>query len=572
MSSMEGIGASPGIAIGRALVLERPPRVARGQLLEDDAAVQREIELYYTAVRRSVAEIREILSREAVSLEGEGSGILEVQVELLGDPQMEKDVLRKIREDRKYAHDAVLEAVGDIADLFREIEDAYIKERAADVQDMGGRLLKNLEDVSEDVPSIDADTILVTWDLAPSHTLSLDTSLVNGLITGAGGSTSHAAIIARSRGIPAVVGCGEEVRGISTRDTVILDGETGEVILNPGAEVLEAYTLKQGIYQEKAKLLQSLRGRPSMTRDGQAIPLLGNIAGPADLNLVHAYGGEGVGLLRTELLFMGRESLPSEDEQFAFYKALALQSKGKPLSIRTLDLGGDKPLPYLPFPAEENPALGYRAIRVCLDRTDIFLPQLRAILRASPWGKLKIMLPMISGVAEVREAKALLTEAKRQLSAEGISYNKDIPVGIMIEVPAAALCADLLAREVDFFSIGTNDLAQYTLAADRMNPKVASLYDAFHPAVLRLIQQVITQAHLHHVRVSLCGELASDPLATLLLIGMGLDELSVNPASIPAVKNVIVHHSRSAAGAISRHVLGMDDTARIRAYLQETAL
>jgi phosphotransferase system enzyme I (PtsI) len=569
---MEGIGASPGIAIGKALVLERPQTVARGQLLDDDAAVQREIDLYYTAVRRSIAEIRDILSREAVSLEGEGSGILEVQVELLGDPQMEREVLRKIREDRKYAHDAVLEAVGDITDLFRDIEDAYIKERASDVQDMGHRLLRNLEGGAEDTPGVDADTILVAWDLAPSHTLSLDTSRINGFITGAGGSTSHAAIIARSRGIPAVVGCGSAVNGISSRDTVILDGETGEVILNPGADVLQAYTVKQRVYLEKAKLLQSLKGKSSMTRDGQAIPLLGNIAGPADLNLVHAYGGEGVGLLRTELLFMDRESLPSEEEQFAFYKAMALQSKGKPLSIRTLDLGGDKPLPYLPLPPEENPALGYRAIRVCLDRKDIFLPQLRAILRASPWGKLKILLPMISCLAEVREAKALIAEAKRQLTTEGVTFNKHIPVGIMIEVPGAALSADLLAREVDFFSIGTNDLVQYTLAADRMNPKVASLYDPFHPAVLRLIQQVIAHAHVHHIRVSLCGELASDPLATMLLIGMGLDELSVNPAAIPAIKNVIVHHSRSAAGTFSRHVLGMDDAVRIRAYLQETAL
>ena len=566
---MEGIGASPGIAIGKALVMERPERVARGQLLDGEADVQREIDLYYSAVRRSIAEIRDILAREGTSLEGEGSGIMEVQVELLGDPQMERDVFRKIREEGKYAYDAVLETIREIADMFREIDDAYISERAADVQDMGSRLLKNLEGADEDVLRLDTDTILVAWDLAPSHTLSLDTSRVNGFVTGAGGRTSHAAIIARSRGIPAVVGCGDRLRAITPRDTVILDGETGEVIVNPADDVLKAYTLKQEAYLEKTRLLQSLRGKPSMTSDGWAVPLMANIATPSDLNLVHAYGGEGVGLLRTELLFMDRDAMPAEEEQFAFYKAMALQSKGKPLCIRTFDLGGDKPLPYLPLPAEENPALGYRAIRVCLDRKDIFVPQLRAILRASPWGKLKILFPMISGVPEVREAKAVLEEAKRQLAREGVGFNKDIPVGVMIEVPSAALCADLLAREVDFFSIGTNDLIQYTLAADRMNEKVASLYDPYHPAVLRLIHNVITQARAQLVRVSLCGELASDPLATLLLIGMGLDELSVNPASIPAVKNVIVHHTRTSAQAISQRVLGMDNARKIRSYLQE---
>jgi phosphoenolpyruvate-protein phosphotransferase (PTS system enzyme I) len=561
---MEGIGASPGIAIGKALLMERTERVARGQLLDGPDAVRREELLYYTAVARSISEIRNL----GTSVDSEGRDILEVQVELLSDPEMQMDVLRRIKEGRQHAYDAVLEAIRDMSALFEGMQDAYIAERSTDVQDMGERLLRNLEENGPPTAVAGPDTILIAWDLAPSDTLSLDTSRVHGFVTGTGGRTSHAAIIARSRGIPAVVGCGPALRGIASGATVILDGETGRVILNPGADELKAYTLKKQAYQEKAKLLQALRGKPSMTADGRVIPLMANIATPSDLSLVHAYGGEGVGLLRTEFLFMGRDTFPTEEEQFAFYKAMALQSRGKPLSIRTLDLGGDKPLPYLPLPAEENPALGYRAIRVCLDRKDIFLPQLKAILRAGVWGKVKVLFPMITSVQEVREAKAVLEEAKDELTRAGIGFSPDIPVGIMIEVPGAALIADLLAAEVDFFSIGTNDLIQYTLAADRMNEQVAAHYDPYHPAVLRLIHQVIVQAHAHHVRVSLCGEMASDPLATLLLVGMGLDEFSVNPGSIPSVKNVIVHHSLAAAEAVCRQVLEMDQSSHIRSYLQ----
>lgn len=567
MTHIEGIGASPGIAIGKALVLEREQRVIHGRLLKDRAEVDREIGQYHTAVRRSIAEIRGIL--DTARPDSDSADILEVQIELLGDPQMERDVVQKITAGMKTAYDATLETVGEITELFHGLEDNYIRERSADIQDMGNRLLRNLEGATEQTLTAEAGTILVAGDLAPSHTLTLDTSRVSGLLTGAGGRTSHAAIIARSRGIPAVVGLDDALWEIVPGDAIILDGETGTVIVRPDAAVLEAYQAKQRKYEEKAALLQSLRGKPSMTQDGWAVPLLANVASMADLNLVQAYGGEGVGLLRTELLFMDRATMPTEEEQFSFYKAIAQHTKGKPLTIRTLDLGGDKPLPYLPLPVEENPALGYRAIRVCLERPDIFLPQLKAILRASAWGKVKILFPMVSTVTEVREARALLDEAKRQLTREGLGFNKEIPVGVMIEVPAAAYSADLLARDVDFFSIGTNDLVQYMMAADRMNPRVAGLYDPFHPSVIRVLQFVIQQAQRQLVRVSLCGEMASDPLATLLLVGLGIDELSVNPGSIPLVKNTIVHHNRSTAQAIAKRVLNMDTAAQIRACLQE---
>ncbi|HTJ10884.1 MAG TPA: phosphoenolpyruvate--protein phosphotransferase [Dinghuibacter sp.] len=567
MTQIEGIGASPGIAIGKALVIEREERVTRGRLLADPTEIAREIEQYRFAVRRSIAEIRGIL--DTARPDTDSADILEVQIELLGDPQMERDVVQKISTGMKTAYDATLETVGEITELFHGLEDNYIRERSADIQDMGNRLLRNLEGAAEPALSAEAGTILVAWDLAPSHTLTLDTSRVNGLLTGAGGRTSHAAIIARSRGLAAVVGFGEAIQGITPGDTIILDGETGTVIIDPEPAVLDTYTTRQQAQQAKAALLHALRGKPSVTQDGWAVPLLANVASMADLNLVQAYGGEGVGLLRTELLFMDRDTMPTEEEQFSFYKSIARHTKGKPLTIRTLDLGGDKPLPYLPLPAEENPALGYRAIRVCLREPDIFLPQLKAILRASAWGKVKVLFPMISTVAEVREARALLDEAKRQLTREGVGFNKEIPVGVMIEVPAAAYIADLLAREVDFFSIGTNDLVQYMLAADRMNPRVAGLYDPFHPAVIRLLQFVVQQAQRQLVRVSLCGEMASDPLATLLLIGLGVDELSANPASIPLVKNTVVSHTRSAAQALAKRVLTMDNAAQIRACLEE---
>jgi phosphotransferase system enzyme I (PtsI) len=413
------------------------------------------------------------------------------------------------------------------------------------------------------------DTIVIATDLSPSDTISMDSSRVIGFATEIGGSTSHAAIIARSRGLPAVAGCGDALKSIKDNDTILLDGQAGLVLINPDQRIIEEYRLKRAAHIEKTRLLQSLKDIPSTTVDGMEITLLANIATAADMDHALDYGSKGVGLLRTELLFMGRESFPTEEEQYVFYKTIALRSGNKPVTIRTIDIGGDKPLPYFGLPKEQNPFLGYRAIRICLDRKDIFLTQLRAILRASLFGKFKIMFPMIGNILEIRSAKEILVEAKNELIKEGVGFDENIPVGIMIEIPAAAITADLLAKEVDFFSIGTNDLCQYTLAVDRMNEKIKDLYDPFNPGVLRLIHYTIEQAHKNKIGVGMCGELASDPLATLLLVGMGLDEFSMNAAFVPVIKNIIIHNSRTAAEEVFKAVSAMDNSQNIKNYLKE---
>ncbi|HEY4197367.1 MAG TPA: phosphoenolpyruvate--protein phosphotransferase, partial [Mucilaginibacter sp.] len=356
---------------------------------------------------------------------------------------------------------------------------------------------------------------------------------------------------------------------ILDNDVIILDGQTGAVIVNPDQDMVKQYEIKREAWLHQTELLKSLKDTPAKTTDGKSIKLLANVADAAEMAHAIEFGAEGSGLFRTEFLFLGRDSFPTEDEQFAFYKAVALKAKNKPVTVRTLDIGGDKQLPYFDFPEEQNPFLGYRAIRFCLDRKDIFITQLKAILRASAFGKLKIMFPMIASVQEVRAAKQVLEEAKSELQRDGISFDQAIKVGIMIEIPSAAIMADLLAKEVDFFSIGTNDLCQYTLAVDRMNEKIKDLYDPFNPGVLRLINYVIDQAHKNGIEVSMCGELASDPKATLLLLGMGLTEFSMSAASIPQVKNLIIQHSIAKAKQVCEDVMKMDDSTGILNYLEK---
>jgi phosphotransferase system enzyme I (PtsI) len=397
----------------------------------------------------------------------------------------------------------------------------------------------------------------------------LDISKVAGIATQAGSGTSHAAIIAKAKGIPAVVGCGASLYGVKTDDPVIVDGTDGVVIVQPSQTMLDEYIFRKETFAKQAVSLSSLKDVAATTTDGVTVKLLANISSADEMEVSFSYGSEGSGLLRTELLFMGRGALPGEEEQFGFYKEIAIKAKGRPVIVRTLDIGGDKPLAYFNLPAEQNPALGYRAIRISLERKDIFITQLRAILRASIFGDLRIMLPMISNVQEIRRAREILQEVKTDLSSAGIAFNRDIALGIMIEIPSAAVTADILAKEVDFFSIGTNDLCQYTLAVDRMNEQVKHLYDPFNPGVLRLIQQVIEQGNRHGIHTGMCGELAGDVSATLLLLGMGLREFSMSAASIPYVKNIILHNSVTTAREICRKVMGMDSSQDIVHYLQE---
>ena len=371
-----------------------------------------------------------------------------------------------------------------------------------------------------------------------------------------------------SRGIPAVVGCGEGLKIINNNDIVIVDGFTGVVEINPDEETIRQFKIKQQAFLAKSNLLKSLKSVPTSTSDGKALKLLANIGNAEELEQVFENGGEGVGLLRTELLFMNRDSFPTEEEQFDFYKEVAFKSRNVPVTIRTIDIGGDKHLPYFNLPPEQNPFLGYRAIRICLDRKDIFITQLKAILRASAFGNFKIMFPMICNVQEIRSAKAVLAEARAELERDQINFDKNIEVGIMIEIPSAAVTADILAKEVDFFSIGTNDLCQYTLAVDRMNEKIKDMYDPFNPGVLRLIHNVIIQAHKNGIHVALCGELASDPMATLLLIGMGLKEFSMSAVSIPYIKSIMINHSLTDSDAVLKNVMDMESSQDIKTYLE----
>jgi phosphoenolpyruvate-protein phosphotransferase (PTS system enzyme I) len=566
---MSGIGASPGIAIGRAFVLKKQEPVLTGIMLTSIEARTMELENFKKSVQNSVSELESIQSSKDLQLKKPDIDILETQIQFLTDPQIESDVTEKIITENKTANDAVIEAISSAVEMFKNLDDDYLKARAADIQDAGNRIIRHLNAAGiRDNQEYPENTILIAEEISPSDTVLMDLSKIIGFATQSGGKTSHAAIVAKSRGIPAVVGCGAVLQQISGGDTVILDGSQGIVIVNPDDATLKMYQSRRSKFKEERVFLQSLKSLPATTTDGVHIQLLANISNAEDLELMFDHGGEGAGLFRTELFFMERDSFPSEEEQFQFYRQIAIQSKNRPVIIRTLDIGGDKQLPYFGISHENNPFLGYRAIRISLDRPDIFADQLKAILRASAFGKLKIMFPMICDVGEVRQAKYILAEAREELLKREINFDRDIETGIMIEIPAAAAMADILAREVDFFSIGTNDLCQYSLAVDRMNEKVNSLYDHFNPGVLRLIRNVIHEAHKHHIHVGMCGEMASDPLAVLLLLGMGLDEFSMSPVSIPFIKDMIIRSSVVKARSISDHVMRLENSKQIKVYLE----
>lgn len=564
---MKGIGVSPGIAIGRAFVIQKKESSVTGILLSNPSEKEAVIIQFDNAVSKSIIEIEQIKINP--SLSEEDSAILEAQIELLSDPEIRDNVIDKIEGEHKNANDALLEVIEGFVDVFESMEDTYMRARAADVKDIGNRILKNLQQSPENKQAaFEPGTVLIAEDLSPSDTIILDVKNVIGFATQVGSQTSHTAIIAKAKGIPAVVGCGAGLTRIKKGDVIILDGATGQLLINPDENSIDEYKTKRETFRKQAELLKSLKDTPAITIDGSRITLSANISNADDWPVVFENGGEGVGLLRTELLFMDRDTFPLEDEQFEFYKQVALHSKGKPVIVRTIDIGGDKHLPYFNLPAELNPFLGYRAIRICLDQKALFITQLKAILRASVFGDLKIMFPMISNIQEIRSAKCILEEAKAALQAEGLSFKVDINVGIMIEIPSAAITADLLAKEVDFFSIGTNDLCQYTLAVDRMNEKITHLYDPFNPAVLRLISFVIEQGEKHNIHVGMCGEMAGDSLATLLLLGMGLKDFSMSAASIPAVKQVIINNSEEKAKGIWEKVKGMDSSGDIVGYLK----
>jgi phosphotransferase system enzyme I (PtsI) len=568
---MNGIAVSPGISIGKAFVVKKVQVALTGILLKNEESIAAEVERFDNAVREAIDEIESIKQSASLMLRNDEIEILETQIEFLADPQIREDIIEKISSDKKNLNDAVIEVIANMVNIFENMDDAYMRARSADIRDIGSRILKQVN-LSHHTyaKQFDHDTIIIAEDISPSDTITIDRN-VTGFATQAGSKTSHAAIIAKSRCLPAVAGCGSDLETINNGDLIILDGTNGFVLVNPDQQLIADYTQKRKLYIENWDRLKQLKEVTPVTTDGTKIMLMANISGGDDMEDVFDNGGEGVGLLRTELLFMNRSSFPTEDEQFEFYKNVALRSKNKPVIVRTIDIGGDKQLSYFNLPAEQNPFLGYRAIRICLDRTDLFVTQLKAILRAAIFGDLKIMLPMISNVQEVRKAKTILAQAKGELLKENASFKPDIELGIMIEIPSAAITADILAKELDFFSIGTNDLCQYTLAVDRMNEKIAHLYDPFNPGVLRLINYVIDQAHKHNIPVCMCGEMAADPLATLLLLGMGLTDFSMGAAAIPVIKNIIINNNLSEVKHICNEVMKMDSSESIIKYLQKFA-
>lgn len=568
--NIKGIGASPGIAIGPAFVWKTTTqRRTEASALIAETEVEAAVGRFQRAVIQAIDEVESLLRAGKGKFSNVERDLLEMQVEMLSDPQLHTNVARKIREQLKDPVDAVRAAADEFIRALGNLDNEYLVARTSDVSACAEHIVRFLTGSQNTSDPVYAYSVIVADDITPLEALQMDLSQVAALVTRVGGSTSHAAILARARNIPSVVGCGAALSGIMTGTRLIVDGTSGDVICDPPEFTIDQYTSRQRAWDEEQSLLKLIAKQQCVTRDGVAIRLMANIAGPADMASAHDMGAQGVGLFRTELLFMKAERFPTEDEQYEYYKEVVMESRGLPLTLRTLDIGGDKPLKYFGMPREENPFLGYRAIRISLDETDRFKAQLRAILRVSALGDVRILFPMIGSLAELRQAKNILQEVKNDLSAQNIAYNPNIPVGTMIETPAAALLADVLAKEVDFFSIGTNDLSQYTLAVDRGNEKVKALYQPLHPAVLRLIRNTISQADKQHIEVSLCGEMAADPRHAFLLVGMGLRSLSMSPSALLSVKELIVSNTVALANAVAEHVMTLSDSDATEAYLDQ---
>lgn len=534
-----GIAASKGYAIGQVVVKDHIEDLVIERHVED---AQGEKERFHKAVEESKIQIIAIKAKSEKELGADKVEVFDSHIMILEDPELTKGVEELIENNKVNCEKALEDVAKGYIAIFESMDDEYMRERAADIKDVVGRLHVNLLGKKHsDEQTLGENTIIVAHDLTPSDTAQLDRSKVIAFLTDIGGRTSHSAIMARTLEIPAVVGLKDITTVVKEGDMVIVDGNEGIVIINPSNEELKKYKEIKETFEEERETLKTLKDIKIVTSDGKRIEVAGNIGSPEDVNKVIENGGEGIGLFRTEFLYMDREDMPSEEEQYKAYKYVLKNMGNKPVVIRTLDIGGDKKLSYLEMPEEMNPFLGYRAIRICLDRKDIFKPQLRALLRASVYGNLKIMFPMISSLNEIVEAKALLNECKDELIKEGFVVNNQIEVGIMIEIPAAALMAEELAQHVDFLSIGTNDLIQYTLAADRMNEKVSYLYNPGHPAVLKLIKMTIEGAHKAGKWCGMCGEMAGDEAYIEVLLEYGLDEFSMSASSILNAKKVMMN-------------------------------
>ncbi|STG72516.1 PEP-protein phosphotransferase system enzyme I [Escherichia coli] len=557
---ISGILASPGIAFGKALLLKEDEIVIDRKKISADQ-VDQEVERFLSGRAKASAQLETIKTKAGETFGEEKEAIFEGHIMLLEDEELEQEIIALIKDKHMTADAAAHEVIEGQASALEELDDEYLKERAADVRDIGKRLLRNILGLKIiDLSAIQDEVILVAADLTPSETAQLNLKKVLGFITDAGGRTSHTSIMARSLELPAIVGTGSVTSQVKNDDYLILDAVNNQVYVNPTNEVIDKMrAVQEQVASEKAELAK-LKDLPAITLDGHQVEVCANIGTVRDVEGAERNGAEGVGLYRTEFLFMDRDALPTEEEQFAAYKAVAEACGSQAVIVRTMDIGGDKELPYMNFPKEENPFLGWRAIRIAMDRREILRDQLRAILRASAFGKLRIMFPMIISVEEVRALRKEIEIYKQELRDEGKAFDESIEIGVMVETPAAATIARHLAKEVDFFSIGTNDLTQYTLAVDRGNDMISHLYQPMSPSVLNLIKQVIDASHAEGKWTGMCGELAGDERATLLLLGMGLDEFSMSAISIPRIKKIIRNTNFEDAKVLAEQALAQPTT------------
>lgn len=567
MSFLNGIAASSGIAIAKAYRLVEPDLSFDRKTVEN---AEQEVERFQSALAESKGELEVIRDNAHKELGADKAAIFDAHLLVLSDPELISPIEDKIKTDKVNAESALKETADMFITMFEQMDNEYMKERAADIRDVTKRVLSHLLGVQIANPSMIAEeVIIIAEDLTPSDTAQLNRQFVKGFTTDIGGRTSHSAIMARSMEIPAVVGTKESTKQIKNGDLVIVDGLKGLVHINPTPEAIAEYKEEHRKFEDQKAEWAKLVNEKSVTADGHHVELAANIGTPKDLKGVVENGGEGIGLYRTEFLYMGRDQLPTEEEQFESYKAVLEGMGGKPVVVRTLDIGGDKELPYLNLPKEMNPFLGFRAIRLCLEEQDMFRTQLRALLRASTYGNLKIMFPMIATLDEFRQGKAILEEEKQKLISEGSQVADNIEIGIMVEIPSTAVMAEQFAKEVDFFSVGTNDLIQYTMAADRMNERVSYLYQPYNPAILRLVKMVIDAAHKEGKWAGMCGEMAGDETAIPLLLGLGLDEFSMSATSILKARSQISHLNKKDMEALAEKALHMNTAEEVVQAVKE---
>ena len=567
---LKGTNVSSGIGIGNAVIVEEKELVIRREAVADAAA---EVERFRGALDTTLKKTEELAADLATRVGEKEAEIMQGHMMLLMDPMLTGEIETAITGESICAEYAIEQVCTTYADMFASMDDELMQQRATDMRDIKERMQRELLGLeSVDIAALPAGTILVAKDLTPSMTAGIRPENVAGIVTELGGKTSHSAILARALEIPAVVAVPDLMSQVENGHVIVLDGSEGIVYVDPDQAVVDEFAAKREKFLKEKKELEQYIGKPTVTKDGVHIELVANIGKPQDLEKVLQYDGEGVGLFRTEFLFMDRTAMPTEEEQFEAYKAVAEGLKGKPVIIRTLDIGGDKEIPYMGLTRDENPFLGYRAIRFCLDRKDdVYRPQLRALLRASAYGNIKIMVPMVTCIEELREAKALIEEIKKELDEKNIPYKKDIEVGIMVETAAASLMADVFAKEAAFFSIGTNDLTQYTMSVDRGNDKVSYLYSTFNPAVLRSIKRIITCGREAGIMVGMCGEAASDPLMIPLLLAFGLNEFSMSASAILFSRKLITGYSVEELQAVADKAMSFATAAEVEAYMKAFA-